>query len=692
MRGVFKILIGLGVLLIALVVAGVVMMKSMDFNQYRGLIAEQVKSATGRELSITGDLDLRISLSPSIAVNGVTFANAPWGSDPQMIIMDSFAAEVALLPLISGDIQVKRVVLEGVSVLLETRSDGTANWTFEGAGEPSQDAGTSDGGALPVVHSVQVRDVTLRYRDGQSGETQDVSIDAIDLSASGISDPMKLFVEATYNGELLKASGELGSIESLSENRVFPLQLSVEAIGTAIELDGTVGKPREGKSFNIGFKASGDDIAAVAVRGMKLAGIEGDTPLASSAFSIAGALRDEGHALSIDGLALKLGGSDLAGNATINMAGNRPDLNAALSSEIFTLADVLAEGSADATTPAADAADDGRVFPADPLALDGLKAVDAALAFNGKSVTAQGVTLVDVAVELVLKNGRLVVSPFGMNFGGGRVGGDITLDASSSPAKLSLAVDVAQIDYGQLLKDMTGESAITGKADITLQSRGTGTSVRALMASLDGKLRFVSEEGYIDSGALSFVTGELVPLFDSEDAKTLRCAVVDFDIVKGMATSKATVIETGGLSILGEGGIDLREEKLNLHFDPTAKNTSLVSAAEIGIVVGGTLKEPSFGPDMGDVAMGVASTAAGIATGGLSTVIGMAVDATVSTVDNTDYCAQALAGKPLKADAQPASSDGATSTQSSEPDQPAPTQGSETLQGIGGAIDSLFGN
>ena len=43
------------VLVVAVVVAGIAIIKSLDFNQYRGLIAEQVKAATGRDLTIDGD-------------------------------------------------------------------------------------------------------------------------------------------------------------------------------------------------------------------------------------------------------------------------------------------------------------------------------------------------------------------------------------------------------------------------------------------------------------------------------------------------------------------------------------------------------------------------------------------------------------------------------------------------------------
>ena len=91
-----KILSAIGVLLIALVVAAVAIIKSMDFNQYKGEIAAQAKAATGRDLTITGDLNLSISLTPRISVDGVTFSNASWGTKPEMVSIKRFVAEMSL--------------------------------------------------------------------------------------------------------------------------------------------------------------------------------------------------------------------------------------------------------------------------------------------------------------------------------------------------------------------------------------------------------------------------------------------------------------------------------------------------------------------------------------------------------------------------------------------------------------------
>jgi AsmA family protein len=124
------VLIGLAGVVVVVVGGAVVAIYSIDFNEYRSTIADQVKQATGRDLKIAGDLKVGISLTPIVAVDDVSFANAAWGSRPEMVTVKRFEAEMELLPLLSGDIRVKRIVLNGADILLETDAKGAGNWAF----------------------------------------------------------------------------------------------------------------------------------------------------------------------------------------------------------------------------------------------------------------------------------------------------------------------------------------------------------------------------------------------------------------------------------------------------------------------------------------------------------------------------------------------------------------------------------
>src|SRR5262245_64221400 len=171
------LLIGLAGLVVILVGGAAVAIYSIDFNQYRSTIADQVKQATGRDLKIAGDLKVGISLTPTVAVDDVSFANAAWGSRPEMATVKRFEAEMELLPLISGDIRVKRIVLKGADILLETDANGKGNWAFGEAGTAEQPATapeSGDTGKLPTVDKVTFEDVTITYKDGVAKKTQTV--------------------------------------------------------------------------------------------------------------------------------------------------------------------------------------------------------------------------------------------------------------------------------------------------------------------------------------------------------------------------------------------------------------------------------------------------------------------------------------------------------------------------------------
>jgi len=81
------------------------------------LIAGEAKKATAHDLVIAGDLNLNFSLTPRIAVKGVTFANAKWSSKPHMVKVNRFATEMQLIPLISDQIKINQVILVGVELL-----------------------------------------------------------------------------------------------------------------------------------------------------------------------------------------------------------------------------------------------------------------------------------------------------------------------------------------------------------------------------------------------------------------------------------------------------------------------------------------------------------------------------------------------------------------------------------------------
>ncbi|HAD86346.1 MAG TPA: hypothetical protein DCG48_03195 [Rhodospirillaceae bacterium] len=408
---------------------------------------------------------------------------------------------------------------------------------------------------------------------------------------------------------------------------------------------------------------------------------------------------------------VKLGASDIKGTVMIRLGGTRPKVSAELQSTMLDLDELLPKNEskakpepAPATGKGADAAGgggggagDGRLFPADPLPLDGLKATDADLKLDAAKLRVNKMDIRDLRMVLRLAAGRLTLKPFQAVVADGTISGDIVLGADQAVPPLSVNLDVAKLDYGKLVAAMGEKPVAEGTADATIKLTGVGSSVRQIMAGLDGKLRLVSEKGRIESNLLNIASADIMsalPLVDSKGDKDLRCAVADFDIVKGIANAKALVIETGGLSVVGVGGVNLRDETLNLVLEPRAKKTSLLSAAMVPVAIRGTLAKPEPKVNPADLVTGVAgnvvSGAAAVMTMGLSALAQTAFNRVAKT-DETDYCAQALAGKqvtPAKG-SKPAKESQQAPAQQQPQSQPAdPVKQLE--KGLGN-LKSLFG-
>ncbi len=172
---------------IAVLVVGVLIL--FDWNWLKGPLESQISERLGRPFRIHGDLDVDLSLKPTITVEGAELGNAPWGSDRPMAKVDRVEAKVDLLKLFRGDLVLPEIRVTRPELLLETRPDGPPNWQFGEAKET-----TAGPPALPRIDRLEVSDALIRYHDVGSG--RDVSADLKRIA--GRTDP-DLMLNATGN-------------------------------------------------------------------------------------------------------------------------------------------------------------------------------------------------------------------------------------------------------------------------------------------------------------------------------------------------------------------------------------------------------------------------------------------------------------------------------------------------------------
>jgi uncharacterized protein involved in outer membrane biogenesis len=394
----------------------------------------------------------------------------------------------------------------------------------------------------------------------------------------------------------VKAASGAGDLISLSAVR---FDLGRDDL-LKLEIDGAIREPLARRGFALNIAADARDLTVVAQQ-LQLA-----SPI-SGPLSLRGKIADAGSdRYALSGFKLEAAGSDLGGEATLSVAAARPVVTANLVSALIDLGRLMPKASAAGGQPGptapAPAKSDGRLFSADPLPLDLLNTADADFRYRADAIrTSQGAVIHDLSLQASLQSGALAVRPFTAVFGGGAVSGEMTLADRTGDMVLKLSAKA--VELGAVDKEIPGEDLVSGgKSDAEIDLKGGGTSVRELMASLNGSIVLGVGPGtfksrYTDMLGLGGLTDFIGQSLPRQETTQLNCLVTRFNVQDGVATGRPIVVDTARLTLFGRGTINLKNEQLDVRLNTHTKVTSLLSLLP-PVQAGGTLAAPSFSPDV----------------------------------------------------------------------------------------------
>ncbi|HKF61693.1 MAG TPA: AsmA family protein, partial [Dongiaceae bacterium] len=231
------ILIALLVLVVVVLGGAAVFVMSFDFNQYKSLVARQVEQATGRKLTIEGNIALALSLTPTLVADDLSLANAEGGSRPEMVTAKHLEVQLQLLPLLSNQIRIDRLILDGADFLLETDKSGHGNWVFNPPDVSAAPATTGSVPPLPEVGLVQIRNSRVSYREG--GRERSLDIQKLDAETTG--GRVELALTATIGKAPVTIKGSVGAPQLLAGGAPYPFDLSVTSGATSATVKGAIG-------------------------------------------------------------------------------------------------------------------------------------------------------------------------------------------------------------------------------------------------------------------------------------------------------------------------------------------------------------------------------------------------------------------------------------------------------------------
>jgi len=366
--------------------------------------------------------------------------------------------------------------------------------------------------------------------------------------------------------------------------------------GMSIAFDGGITDVLALSSINIRLKASGKELAAIGPL------VGSDLPKIGP-FDVRGHLIGSAKLLLLKEFSAIVDKSDFKGLAKIEFR-KRPKITVRLESSVIDFTPFMRMAQKDKQELDKEDKHERRLFPEDPLPFDALKRVDADIDVKARNIHVRDAQLEFGHLTLILEDSNLSIEKLEATYKQTKISGNLHLD-SGSPPQVATKFLVQNFDLGNLLKEAGVSDQVRAVVDIAAHGKSRGDSVHSLMADLDGSIGAVMGKGFLTKylDLLSMNLSQMViPIWGShKKAGEINCAVVQFDIKKGVATSQAFVFDSQIGVLSAEGDINLGTEQVNFLLDPKPKNPSLINLAT-KLRVSGTLLKPKVRPDMASLA------------------------------------------------------------------------------------------
>jgi len=224
--------------------------------------------------------------------------------------------------------------------------------------------------------------------------------------------------------------------------------------------------------------------------------------------------------------------------------------------------------------------------------------VDADILLKARNIHAKDARLEFGHLTLKLEDSGFSIDKFEATYKETKISGDLQINAGA-PSRVATHFLVQNFNLGDFLKETGKSDQVRAIIDIAAHGKSRGDSVNSLMANLDGSIGVVMGEGYLIKylDMLSAGLSKKVIQFwkPPKAVDQIKCAVVQFDIKKGVAASQAFVFNTRAGILDGEGKINLGTGQINFLLVPKSAHPDLSLATKLR--VSGTVMEPKVSPD-----------------------------------------------------------------------------------------------
>lgn len=571
---------------------------SFDLNDHRDRLTAEVERLTGRPLEIGGDIGLSLFPWLGIEANALSLGNLPQFGEAPLARVGRIEVRARLLPMLRGEFEVERIIIDGLALELVRTADGQDNWTLpaaRGTARPPPGAGTDTrsaaspardlAGLALAIDTLELRAARISLTDAQAG-TRHV-IDALNFASesikSGAPFPLRLAFKA-----------DSGSAAAGAERLLAELALTAQA-----RLD--TAAPR----LTLSDLEIDSRIAGAGIPGGKLAlKLQGTASLDLATGTAA-----------IDDLLLAFDDTRIQGRIALTDPAV-PALEFDLHADRIDVDRYLAvDGASAPPSPGAAAVAVGQAAAASQPAPDTANTLVAQGRLRIDTLRASGLTISALDTTARADRGLIHLEPLSARLYGGSYQGKLALDTRRQPARLSLDESLQGAELAPLLQDLTGAPArVTGRAEVRARLQADAGAAEVLKRSLAGRIELRVRDGAIKGVNIAQMMREASARLRGETAPASGANQTDFtalsatlDAAGGVLRNDDLAMSSPLLRVGGAGSANLLSETIDYRLRTSVVATLAGQGGEdldnlrgvtVPIRITGSFAQPAFALDL----------------------------------------------------------------------------------------------
>ena len=612
-----------GGLILLLIAALVLLPKFVDVKQYKPRIEAQVTKATGRSFSL-GD-DLRLSLFPyaSLSFSDLHLGSLPGFKEKDFIIVKSFDVRVKLVPLLFKDIQIKRFILKGTRLVLETSKDGRTSWEFNTKTTPElsvktpteikkpRNAESGEGLALKAftLGELAVTDGSVLWLDHKKKERKEISDVTLLLQDVSLDRPIGVTFSARLDKQPFSLKGNVGPIGKMLGKGTIPLDLSVRAFEQVdMALKGNVVDPSTQPKFDLTINVSPFSPRKLLAAAGKAMPVSTSDPGVLNRVSFKAGIKGDSKNVSVSDGVLDMDESKV--NYTIK-AGDFEKPRIAFNMDLNQI-------DLDRYLPPPTKKTAGEIEPKATAPKEGKKSDYSKLrrlSLNGTmrigKLKIKNAKIERVHLTLTGEKGIFNMKPLTMALYQGDVTGSGMLSVQNDVPGTNIQLKLDNVQAGPLFRDVLKKDFLEGmlKAQIDLIMKGDDAV--AIKRTLDGNGDLLFKDGSIKGVDLNGMVHNAKAAFGlaEKGAKAPRTDFselhVPFSVRNGLVSTANTALISPLIRLKASGNADLLKELLDFRLEPKLVGTLKGqgdnkdrSGLMVPVLVAGSFSSPKFRPDL----------------------------------------------------------------------------------------------